>query len=110
MTKKTPDIHIHNSVRAVAEHLREAGLPTSPSTVWRVEKATRGGRVGLSLGRDGKLRPDRRIDTTARDTEIYRLYADGDDIGPMSMREIAAQVGCSVGTVHRVIKKLEDES
>jgi DNA-binding MarR family transcriptional regulator len=40
--------------------------------------------------------------------EIYRLYTDGDDLGPMSMREIAAKLGCSVGTVHRVIKKLEE--
>jgi hypothetical protein len=107
MRKKTPDIH--SSVRLVAEQLKKAGLETSPSTVWRVAKSARSQTVGLSLGRDGKLRPDRRLDTSERDAEIYRLYAKGDDLGSMSMREIAAKVGCSVGTVHRIIKKLEDE-
>jgi DNA-binding NarL/FixJ family response regulator len=103
MKKGTPDIDIHSSVRVVAEDLKAAGLDTSPSTVWRVAKSARGRQIGLSLGRDGKLRPDRRFDTSQRDAEIYRLYVED-----MSMREIAAKVGCSVGTVHRVIKKLEE--
>jgi DNA-binding NarL/FixJ family response regulator len=101
MTQRTPDIH--DSIRLVAERLQEAGLEkVSPSSVWRVEKTKRGRQMGLSRGRDGKLRPDRRSDTSRRDDEIYQLHTDG-----MSMREIAAKVGCSVGTVHRIIKKME---
>lgn len=55
--------------------------------------------VGKSLGIDGKVRPDRRYWTGERDSEILRRREDGE-----SMRTIAAAVGCSVGTVHRVIK------
>jgi Mor family transcriptional regulator len=102
MTKRTPDIH--DSVRVTAEHLKEAGLETSPSSVWRVQKSVRGRQPGFSRGRDGKLRPDRQSDTTRRDAEIYHMHTDN-----MSMREIAAKVGCSVGTVHRIIKKFEDQ-
>ena len=49
-------------------------------------------------GRDGKIRPSRRYDTTERDETIRRLRADG-----RSILEIAQQVTCSVGTVHRVL-------
>jgi DNA-binding NarL/FixJ family response regulator len=104
MTKRTPKINIHSSVRLLAENLKAAGMDNvSPSSVWRVGKSKRGRQMGLSLGRDGKLRPDRRFDTTRRDAEIIELHDQG-----VSMREIAAKVGCSVGTVHRVIKKLEE--
>jgi DNA-binding NarL/FixJ family response regulator len=102
--RKAPEIH--SSVRALAENLKAAGVePSSPSTVWRVQSA-RARNLGLSLGRDGKLRPDRRIDTTQRDALILKLRAEG-----KSLRAIATEAGCSVGTVHRVInKKLENES
>ena len=50
------------------------------------------------LGLDGKWRPNRRFDTTSRDYNIVRLRTTG-----WSMRDIAAEIGCSVGTVHRVI-------
>jgi DNA invertase Pin-like site-specific DNA recombinase len=50
------------------------------------------------LGLDGKRRPDRRCDNTDHDAEIRALRADGKPI-----RAIAAEVGCSVGTVHRVL-------
>jgi len=51
------------------------------------------------LGRDGKRRLNRRIDTTARDSRICELRDAG-----QSVRAIAGEVGCSVGTVHRVLK------
>ena len=54
--------------------------------------------VGKVLGLDGKVRPHRRFDTTDRDARIRSLHADG-----LSMRTIASEVECSVGTVHRVI-------
>ncbi|MEI7717926.1 MAG: helix-turn-helix domain-containing protein [Mycobacterium sp.] len=50
------------------------------------------------LGLDGKWRPNRRFDTASRDRNIVGLRATG-----WSMRDIAAEMGCSVGTVHRVI-------
>ncbi len=50
-------------------------------------------------GRDGKLRPDRAVDTTQRDKQIFRLYYRDHK----SMRAVAAELGCSVGTVHRVL-------
>lgn len=56
--------------------------------------------VDMTKGIDGKLRPNRQVDTTDRDKEIRRLHRDG-----QSMRSIANEVGCSVGTVHRIINK-----
>ena len=53
-----------------------------------------------TIGLDGKLRPARRGDTTKRDQEILKLRMQG-----MSLRAIASKLGCSVGTVHRVIDK-----
>jgi hypothetical protein len=55
--------------------------------------------VGWSVGLDGKKRPNRRFNTTARDTRIHELRTAG-----QSVRAIASDVGCSVGTVHRVLK------
>ena len=52
------------------------------------------------LGLDGKWRPNRRVDNTSRDRNIVGLRATG-----RSMRDIAAEIGCSVGTVHRVISE-----
>lgn len=57
-------------------------------------------RVGKTLGIDGKVRPNRRFYTGDRDAEILRRRDDGETI-----RAIAAAVGCSVGTVHRVVKR-----
>lgn len=54
--------------------------------------------AGFCKGLDGKLRPNRRSDTTARDVRIIALHLEG-----KSMRVIAAAVGCSVGTVHRIV-------
>lgn len=59
-----------------------------------------GWRPGFCLGIDGKWRPNTRTDTTDRDTRIAVLHKDG-----LSMREIAADTGCSVGTVHRVLRR-----
>ncbi len=52
----------------------------------------------MKQGRDGKRRPSRRFDTYERDSEIARMWR-----GLKTMSEIAAEVGCSVGTVHRVL-------
>jgi DNA-binding NarL/FixJ family response regulator len=54
----------------------------------------------MTIGLDGKLRPAQRLDTTKRDKKIMKLRAQG-----KSVRAIAAEVGCSVGTVHRIIRK-----
>lgn len=78
------------SIRVIA---RLTGV--SPSTAMRGNTDR---EVGWSTGLDGRVRPNRRLDTTERDKRIAKLYAAG-----KSMRAIAAQVGCSVGTVHRVV-------
>jgi len=54
------------------------------------------------LGLDGKWRPNRRFDTTHRDRQIVLLRS-----ARKSIRAIAAEVGCSVGTVHRVLSRWE---
>jgi DNA-binding NarL/FixJ family response regulator len=51
-------------------------------------------------GADGKTRPSRQFDTAARDDWIREQYAAG-----KSMRAIAAEGQCSVGTVHRVVRQ-----
>ncbi len=87
---------------------RAAELGVSPSTVVRNLQRTESYQadddgmisVGLTKGRDGKVRPDRLIDTRERDARIRKLHK-----AHVSMRAIAADVGCSVGTVHRVISK-----
>jgi IS30 family transposase len=55
--------------------------------------------VPLVLGLDGKVRPAVRFDTSGRDELIRQRRATG-----TPMRTIAAEIGCSVGTVHRVLK------
>lgn len=50
-------------------------------------------------GLDGKIRPSRRLDTTERDAAIVSKRAAG-----LTVRQIAGALGCSVGTVHRVLK------
>jgi hypothetical protein len=92
------------SVRAAAE-LRGV----SPSTVQRDRQRADDYQpaddgtipVRRLVGRDGKHRPSRRFDTTARDLRILALRRIG-----WSVREIAGEVGCSVGTVHRVIGRM----
>ena len=87
------------SIRAVAKTL---GM--SPTTVLKlVHKASPPDEngmiyVGECIGLDGKTRPSRRFDTTERDARIRELYAAG-----RSVRAIASEIRCSVGTVHRVI-------
>jgi DNA-binding CsgD family transcriptional regulator len=54
--------------------------------------------IGKNIGLDGRVRPDRRIDTTRRDDAIIALHLSG-----ASLRSIATEMKCSVGTVHRVI-------
>jgi hypothetical protein len=91
----------HMSVRYAAHMLR-----CSPTTVLKARQAEEGywgddnGTISVHnrLGLDGKRRPDRRCDNTDRDAEIRALRADWKPI-----RVIAAEVGCSVGTVHRVL-------
>jgi transposase-like protein len=92
------------SIRATA-----SVLGVSPSTVMRDLKGQRERdgdgadgtiMVGWTQGNDGKWRPDRRFSTRKRDATIRQLYAEGS-----SMRAIAGAVGCSVGTVHRVVHR-----
>ena len=91
------------SIRAIA-----SARGVSPSTVLRHIQATEDyqpdadGMVTVShtMGRDGKMRPDRRTDTRERDKQIRKLHK-----AKVPMRAIATEVGCSVGTVHRVIRK-----
>ena len=71
------------------DHLRNKGTP-------RGEAA---GRDRLVSGRDGKVRPSGRADTGDRDRQIHALHDAG-----KSLRAIAAEVNCSVGTVSRVLK------
>jgi transposase len=93
----------HPSIRAAAKKLR-----VSPTTVHRMRQSITDYQpdndgmvtVGMSRGLDGKLRPDRRFDTTDRDKRIRKLHREG-----QTMRGIANEIGCSVGTVHRVINK-----
>jgi IS30 family transposase len=87
------------SVRALAKV-----LGVSPSTIQRDCPAPHPDADGMievdwTLGRDGKVRPSRRYDTSDRDDLIRSLRADGH-----SIRSIAEQADCSVGTVHRVLK------
>lgn len=90
------------SIRAIA---KDQGV--SPSTVHRHRQRRddyqpdSDGMVTVDMikGLDGKLRPSRQVDTTDRDKQIRRLHRNG-----QSMRAIAKEVGCSVGTVHRIVK------
>lgn len=50
------------------------------------------------LGRDGKLRPSRRLNTNARDVDFVRRRLAG-----QTFRQISAETGWSIGTIHRVI-------
>lgn len=90
----------HMSLRVIA-----TTVGVSATTVMRdlrkVDPDSPDGRihVGKTMGIDGKLRPDRRFDTTTRDTDIRTRRATGETV-----RQIASAVGCSVGTVHRVLK------
>lgn len=108
----------HKSVRAVAEELQgivstgmvqnnivreRKGAGTDGDYGWVVHNdgtVHPGVALDWSIGRDGKVRPDRRLDTSQRDAFIRALH----ERAGWSMRAIAAQVGCSVGTVHRVVK------
>jgi hypothetical protein len=60
-----------------------------------------GWRPGFCLGTDGKWRPNSRRDTTERDLQIAVARTKAGK----SIRAIAAENGCSVGTVHRVLSK-----
>jgi transposase len=89
------------SIRAAADV-----LGVSPTTVLRARHRRDAADApdGMApfrrlVGNDGKQRPNRRFDTTARDARIRERAGAG-----LSVRAIAAEVGCSVGTVHRVLK------
>lgn len=91
------------SIRAIA-----SAQGVSPTTVLKIIQSQDDYRtaddgtitVGRTLGLDGKIRPSRRVDTTERDLTIVAMRDAGG-----SIREIAGKVGCSVGTVHRVISR-----
>ena len=89
------------SLRTMASVVR-----ASPSTVRRAAKraifyADDGSpQVPMVRGLDGRLRPGVRYDTSGRDVLIRQFRAEG-----KSLRAIAAEVGVSVGTVHRVVSR-----
>lgn len=94
------DNTLPQSIRATAQ-----ALGVSPTTVLKVlHEATTNAdgtiKVSNVKGLDGKYRPNRRYDITERDEQIRALRDTG-----QSVRAIAKEVGCSVGTVHRVISK-----
>ena len=92
--------------------LREIALTSgvSPSTVLRDLKKTGGISITrtedgnllipITKGLDGRSRPSVRYDTSGRDALIRQLRGDG-----LTIRAIAAQARCSVGTVHRVLRR-----
>lgn len=91
-------------VRSIRGIARTMGM--SPTTIHKVMRETRPDpdEDGMIehwpvLGLDGKRRPNRRFNTDARDEQIRALREEG-----RSVRAIAAELGCSVGTVHRVVK------
>ena len=89
------------SVRAIATALR-----VSPTTVLKIlhlwNAPDQDGMITATkiTGLDGKVRLSRQVDTSARDSQIRELRAAG-----RSLRSIAAEVECSIGTVHRVLKR-----
>ena len=89
------------SLRAMAPVVR-----ASPSTVRRAAKraifyADDGSlQVPMVRGLDRRLRPGVRYDTSGRDVLIRQLRTEG-----KSIRAIAAEVGVSAGTVHRVVSR-----
>ena len=54
------------------------------------------------MGRDGKRRPDRRYDTSTRDAKIIGLRLEG-----YSLRQIASEVSCSIGTVFHIVHRAD---
>ena len=91
------------SIRALA-----SVLGVSPATVHRDRRSADAVTtdadgnllIPMTVGMDGRLRPTVRFDTSGRDRLIRELRADGKPI-----RAIAEDVGCSVGTVHRVLHR-----
>jgi DNA invertase Pin-like site-specific DNA recombinase len=87
------------SYRAMA-----SALGMGASTACRVgspiqwQRAQESGRIPYGPGLDGKQRPLIRYDTSERDEVIRERRMAG-----LSVRAIAAEVGVSVGTVHRVL-------
>jgi len=92
------------SVRAIA-----SATGVSPTTVQKVlhllNPPDEHGMIRASKARglDGRVRLNRQIDTTDRDTRIRELHSAG-----KAMRAIADETGCSVGTVHRVVNATDD--
>ena len=99
------------SLRAIMSYRAMAPVfGVSASTIYRIARlavapvTVKDGRlqVPVAKGLDGRMRPAVRYDTTGRDARIMELREDG-----LTIRAIAAEVGCSVGTVHRVISREE---
>lgn len=82
------------SVRGIAP-----ATGASPTTVVKILHLLIEEPAETVTGLDGKKRPARRRDTTERDARIVTAYRDEGK----TMRVIAREVGCSVGTVHRVL-------
>jgi len=94
-------IEVMAPVMSIRPAARIAGVSTSWLQQLLAEASTNADgsiQVSMKMGLDGKVRPSRRFDVTGRDEAILSARAAGG-----SIRAIAAEVGCSVGTVHRVI-------
>lgn len=86
------------SVRAIA-----SALGLSPTTVQKylvLHTTNNDGSIEVPMrrGSDGKVRPGRQFNTAYRDQQIRAMRDD-----KLTTRQIASAVGCSPGTVHRVL-------
>lgn len=81
---------------------RRARIPRNGKTIREVAEGT-----GLSTATIERWTSEPRADYLARADEkrarVKELRAKG-----LSMRAIAAEIGCSVGTVHRYVKEAEE--
>jgi len=81
---------------------RRARIPRNGKTIREVAEGT-----GLSTATIERWTSEPRADYLARANEkrarVKELRAKG-----LSMRAIAAEIGCSVGTVHRYVKEAEE--
>jgi transposase len=84
--------------RLASSRLAAEQLGVHPSTITRWRRLESHSEPTWVISRNGHRYPGRRVDTTERDARIRRMRAQG-----AIMRVIAQEVGCGIGTVHRVL-------
>jgi hypothetical protein len=103
------DTSARSKIAAVRSLLRELGsrataellAPVQPAGTAAVEQVqAKAVPPGKNMGLDGKVRPNRPTDNTRRNAYIVHRRNEG-----ASLRMIAAEAQCSVGTVHRVVTR-----